>query len=32
MPYELCEGEYLVSTDPALLDIDRIHASLTRSY
>jgi len=32
MPYEVREGEYLVSTDPSLLDIDRIHAFLIRSY
>lgn len=32
MTYELREGQYLVSTDSALLDIDRIHAFLTASY
>jgi GNAT superfamily N-acetyltransferase len=32
MTYELREGQYLVSTDPSLLDIDRIHAFLTASY
>ena len=32
MIYELREGRYLVSTDPSLLDIDRIHAFLTASY
>jgi GNAT superfamily N-acetyltransferase len=31
-PYELREGQCLVSTDPLLLDIDRIHAFLTASY
>ncbi len=32
MAYEVRQGDYLVSTDPALLDIDRIHAFLTTSY
>ena len=32
MTYELREGRYLVSTDPSLLDIGRVHAFLTRSY
>ncbi len=32
MTYELREGQYLVSTDLSLLDIDRIHAFLTASY
>ena len=32
MTYELREGQYLVSTDPSLLDIDSIHAFLTASY
>lgn len=32
MSYELREGQYLVSTDPSILDIDRIHAFLTQSY
>ncbi len=32
MTYVLREGRYLVSTDPSLLDIDRIHAFLTASY
>ncbi len=32
MTYELREGQYLVSTDPSLLDIDSIHAFLTPSY
>lgn len=32
MTYELREGQYLVSTDPSLLDIDRTHEFLTASY
>lgn len=32
MTYELREGQYLVSTDRSLLDVDRIHAYLTSSY
>ena len=32
MTYELREGQYLVSTDPSLLDIDSIHAFLTATY
>ena len=32
MTCELREGQYHVSTDPSLLDIDRIHAFLTASY
>jgi GNAT superfamily N-acetyltransferase len=32
MTYELREGQYLVSTDPSLLDIDRVQAFLTASY
>lgn len=32
MTYELREGQYLVSTDPSLLDIESIHAFLTASY
>ena len=32
MTYEANQGEYTVSTDPALLDIPRIHAFLTKSY
>lgn len=32
MAYELREGRYLVSTDPSLLDIGRIHAFLMKSY
>jgi len=30
--YELRDGDYVVSTDRALLDAPRIHAFLTRSY
>lgn len=30
--FELRRGDHLVSTDPSLLDIDSIHAFLTRSY
>jgi GNAT superfamily N-acetyltransferase len=29
---ELTQGEYSISTDPWRLDIDAIHANLTRSY
>jgi len=32
MVYEVCEGDVLVSCDPQRLDLDRIHAFLTRSY
>lgn len=32
MTYELREGRYLVSTDASLLEIDRIHTFLTKSY
>lgn len=32
MTYEIHEGGYLVSTDPSLLEIDRIHAFLRKSY
>ena len=32
MTYELREGQYLVSTDLSLLDVDRVHAFLTASY
>jgi GNAT superfamily N-acetyltransferase len=32
MTYELREGQYLVSTDPSLLDMEGIHAFLTDSY
>ena len=31
-PHELREGCYLVSTDPSLLDVPRVHAWLTKSY
>jgi len=32
MVYQLREGEFLVSTDPSLLDTDRIHTFLATSY
>ncbi len=32
MPHELSHAGYLVSDDPARLDVDAIHAFLTRSY
>jgi GNAT superfamily N-acetyltransferase len=32
MIFEVSEGPYLVSTDPQRLDIDQIHAFLTKSY
>ena len=32
VPYELRDGDLLVSTDPARLDVDTIHGFLTRSY
>lgn len=32
MHYEQVHGEYLISTDPARLDVDAIHAFLSRSY
>ncbi len=32
MPHELQHAGYLVSDDPARLDVDAIHAYLTRSY
>lgn len=32
MTYEVRAGLYLVSTDPSLLEIDRVHAFLTQSY
>jgi GNAT superfamily N-acetyltransferase len=32
MPHELQHDGYLISDDPSLLDIDAIHAYLTRSY
>ena len=32
MTYELSRGGYVVTTDPSRLDIDYIHAFLTRSY
>jgi GNAT superfamily N-acetyltransferase len=32
MPHELSHGDYLVSDDPARLDVDAVHAFLARSY
>ncbi|NTV62858.1 MAG: GNAT family N-acetyltransferase [Oscillochloris sp.] len=32
LPYELQRADYLISTDPARLDPDAIHALLSRSY
>jgi GNAT superfamily N-acetyltransferase len=32
MPHEWHRGEYTISTDPARLDLDVVHAFLTRSY
>ena len=32
MPHELRHAGYLVSDDPARLDVDAIHAYLTRFY
>jgi GNAT superfamily N-acetyltransferase len=32
MPHELEHAGYLISDDPALLDVDAIHAYLSRSY
>ena len=32
MPHELRHGNYLISDDPALLDVDAVHAYLSRSY
>jgi GNAT superfamily N-acetyltransferase len=32
MAYEVREGDILVSCDPEKLDLDRVHAFLTRSY
>ncbi|MCH7489047.1 MAG: GNAT family N-acetyltransferase, partial [Chloroflexi bacterium] len=32
MTYEVTRGDYIVSTDITRLDIDAIHAFLTRSY
>ena len=32
MPHELRHGDYLISDDPARLDVDAIHAYLARSY
>ena len=32
MPHELRHGDYLISDDPARLDVDAVHAYLTRSY
>jgi len=31
-PHELRRGEYLVSSDPALVELDVVHGFLTRSY
>jgi GNAT superfamily N-acetyltransferase len=31
-PYELCRDNYMISTDPARLDLDAIHGYLARSY
>jgi GNAT superfamily N-acetyltransferase len=30
--HEQCRGEFLISTDPARLDLDAIHGFLTRGY
>ena len=32
MPHEISEGGFTVSTDPAQLDVDAVHAFLTTSY
>jgi GNAT superfamily N-acetyltransferase len=32
MPHELRHGDYLISDDPARLDVDAVHAYLTHSY
>jgi GNAT superfamily N-acetyltransferase len=32
MPHEARRGEFLVSTDPALIDLDAVHAVLTKIY
>ena len=32
MSHEFHHGDYLISDDPALLDVDAVHAYLTRSY
>ncbi|MEY2878365.1 MAG: hypothetical protein RLZZ15_745 [Verrucomicrobiota bacterium] len=32
MPHELRHGDYLISDDPARLDVEAIHAFLTRCY
>jgi hypothetical protein len=32
MPYELRHGDYLISDDPARLDVGAVHAFLTGSY
>ena len=32
MPHELKHGDYLISDDPTRLDVDAVHAFLTRSY
>lgn len=32
MPHEIREADYLLSDDPARLEVDAVHAYLTRSY
>ncbi len=32
MPHELRQGDYLISDDPARIDVDAIHAFLAQSY
>jgi GNAT superfamily N-acetyltransferase len=32
MPHELCHDGYLISDDPARIDVDAVHAFLARSY
>jgi len=32
MPHELRHGQYLISDDPARIDVDAVHAYLSRSY
>ena len=32
MPYEARRGEFLISTDRALVDLDLVHGVLTRIY
>jgi GNAT superfamily N-acetyltransferase len=32
MAHEWCRGEYLISTDPSLLDLGVVHGFLSRSY